>query len=148
MKRPIYFYSKLDDYYELSNFAPFGFEEDGVYWPTVEHYFQAQKFSDSAYRERIRNAGSPKQAKALGRSRKLPIRENWDEVREDVMLHALRLKFAHPKPRSVLLGTRQRTLVERSPYDAYWGCGRNGKGTNRLGELLMQLRGELRGGAQ
>jgi len=44
MPDPIKFYSKTTAYRELSNFAPFGFEDDGVYWPTVEHYFQVQKF--------------------------------------------------------------------------------------------------------
>jgi hypothetical protein len=35
-------------------------------------------------------------------------------------------------------------LVEASPFDAYWGCGRSGKGKNRLGQLLMQVRAKLR----
>jgi N-glycosidase YbiA len=39
MPDPIKFYSKTTAYQELSNFAPFGFEDDGVYWPTVEHYW-------------------------------------------------------------------------------------------------------------
>src|SRR5215813_639983 len=34
MTDPIRFYSKIAAYHELSNFAPFGFEADGVYWPT------------------------------------------------------------------------------------------------------------------
>src|SRR6478609_2939466 len=58
---PICFYSKTADHHELSNFSPFGFEEDGVHWDTVEHYFQAQKFAGpehAAYRERIRLASS------------------------------------------------------------------------------------------
>ena len=101
MKRPIYFFSKLDEYYELSNFSPHGFEEDGVYWPTVEHYFQAQKFSTMEHRERIRKAGSPKQAKSLGQSRRHPIHDNWAEVRDDVMRRALERKFAHPSGRSL-----------------------------------------------
>ncbi len=56
MSKPIYFFTKNDPFYEFSNFAPFGVEEDGLYWPTVEHYFQAQKFTDPAYREKIRRA--------------------------------------------------------------------------------------------
>ena len=144
MSDPIYFYSKLDAYAELSNFASYGIEEDGVYWPTVEHYFQAQKFDDPAYRERIRKAASPKQAKELGRTRKLPIRADWDEARDEVMRRALRKKFAHPKLRALLLETGERELIESSPFDTYWGCGRDGTGQNRLGVLLMELRDELR----
>jgi predicted NAD-dependent protein-ADP-ribosyltransferase YbiA (DUF1768 family) len=53
----------------LSNFAPFGFEEDGACWPTVEHYFRAEKFpgaESAAYREKIRMAKRAKEAKASG----------------------------------------------------------------------------------
>ncbi len=143
MDDPIYFYSKLDAYYELSNFAPFGCEVDGTYWPTVEHYFQAQKFPDREYRERIRKASSPKHAKSLGRSRAHPIQPNWDTIRDDVMRVALRGKFSNPKLKAVLLGTGNRQLVEKSPYDKYWGCGKDGTGENRLGVLLMELREAL-----
>ncbi len=145
MSNPIHFFSKSQAHFWLSNFAPYGFEGDGVYWPTVEHYFQAQKFDDVGHRERIRLAGSPKQAKALGRSRAVKIRPDWDTARDEVMLHALRLKFRNPELRGRLLRTGRRKLIEKSPYDNYWGCGRSGRGRNRLGELLMQVREELRG---
>ena len=144
---PICFYSKSVDHHELSNFSPFGFEEGGVRWPTVEHYFQAQKFAEpehAAYRERIRRVSSPKQAKSLGRTRAIPIRADWDSARDQVMLAALRMKFADPTMRTILLETGLRQLVEASPTDSYWGRGRSGNGTNRLGQLMMQVRAELR----
>ena len=34
-------------------------------------------------------------------------------------------------------------IVEASPHDAYWGGGRDGKGSNHLGRLLMELRADL-----
>ena len=83
----IRFYSRTVAYHELSNFSPHGFEQDGAYWPTVEHYFQAQKFAGpehAAYRERIRRARTPKEAKMLGRSRTLPLRADWEAVKEHV----------------------------------------------------------------
>lgn len=144
---PIRFYSKTAEYHELSNFSPFGFEEGGQYWPTVEHYFQAQKFAgpeNAAYREQVRNARTAKDAKAMGRTRKVAIRSDWDRIRDDVMLTALRKKFSSPKLEELLIGTGLRPLVEASPSDEYWGCGRSGKGRNRLGQLLMALRAELR----
>ena len=147
MSRPIYFYSRTEEYSEFSNFAPFGFEEDGLFWPTVEHYFQAQKFvgeRSAEYRERIRTAASPKNAKTLGRSRKYPIHPDWDSRRDDVMRHALRRKFERPALRELLLGTGNRPLIENSPFDRYWGAGKDGSGKNRLGALLMELRAELR----
>jgi len=145
MSKPIFFFRKNQAYSELSNFAPFRFEADGVQWPTVEHYFQAQKFHDLGHRERIRLAHSPADAKKLGQSRKVPIRSDWEDVKETVMKAALRLKFANPGLRSLLLSTKTRMLVEDSPYDRYWGIGRDGKGKNRLGILLMEIRDEIRG---
>jgi ribA/ribD-fused uncharacterized protein len=61
------------------------------------------------------------------------------------MLTALRAKFdQHPKLREGLLSTGDERLVERSDKDSYWGDGPHGNGRNRLGELLMQVRAELR----
>jgi ribA/ribD-fused uncharacterized protein len=102
---PIYFNSKDRVYGWLSNFYSGGFEEDGLYWPTVEHYFQAQKFDEPGqelYREQIRTCGGPLKAKQLGKTKDFKIRSDWDKevggivVKEQVMLHALRLKFSNP----------------------------------------------------
>ncbi|WP_018607831.1 NADAR family protein [Uliginosibacterium gangwonense] len=143
MNEPIYFYTKSGPFYELSNFAPYGFALDGAYWPTVEHYFQAQKFTDAAYKERIRTAKKPKEARALGQSRQHPIHPEWDLLREQVMLKALRLKFENPKLRDILRSTGQAALVEASPFDYFWGAGHDGSGQNRLGRLLEQIRQEI-----
>lgn len=59
------------------------------------------------------------------------------------MREALRHKFSLPELRALLLSTGKRTLIEDSPYDNFWGCGRLGKGQNMLGSLLMALRTEL-----
>jgi ribA/ribD-fused uncharacterized protein len=132
---PIYFYTRSMPFFELSNFCPPGLEADGAYWTTVEHYFQAQKFKDSAFRERIRRATTPKDARELGRSREYPIRPDWDEIRESVMLTALRRKFSKGPARELLLSTGDHPMVEASPLDYFWGAGQNGTGLNRLGHL-------------
>ena len=88
MQNSIYFFSKNDPYYEFSNFSPYGFEEQDGYWATVEHFYQAQKFEGpefGSYRERIRLASSPKQAKELGHSRGHPLRTDWEEVKERML---------------------------------------------------------------
>ena len=141
----IYFYSKSSTYFEFSNFSPHGVELNGAWWPTVEHYFQAQKFEDEAYRERIRRARLPKDAKTLGRTRALPILADWDTARDEVMLEAIRKKFStHAELREMLLLTGDEELIENAPTDYYWGCGRTGTGQNKLGKILMQVRAELR----
>ena len=62
------------------------------------------------------------------------------------MRKALFAKFTRSKYlRDRLLETGDRELVERSPYDSFWGDGGNGTGRNWLGRLLMELRTKLRG---
>ncbi len=142
----IYFFSKNDAFYELSNFSPYGFEDQGVFWRTVEHYYQAQKVIGTAaagYRERIRRASTPKQAKELGNSRTYPLRDDWEEVKERVMRYGLGKKFQNPQLKKLLLSTGDTPLFENSPFDSYWGLGKYGAGQNRLGTLLMELRASL-----
>lgn len=68
--------------------------------------------------------------------------------REVVTLNVLRAKFTqHPTLAEALLATGDQKLIEASPFDGYWGLGKDGKGLNRLGKLLMTVRGELRSGA-
>jgi ribA/ribD-fused uncharacterized protein len=143
----VYFYSTTDKYGAFSNFSPHGFELDGHYWPTVEHYFQAQKFEDTHYRERIRRARTAKDAKRLGRSRDLPPHPDWESVKDDVMRRAVSKKFeTHADVRALLLSTGDDELVENAPGDFYWGCGKDGTGLNRLGQILMEVRAALREG--
>jgi hypothetical protein len=145
---PIEFYSKLPAYREFSNFFPSAFDLEGKRWPTVEHYFQAQKFpANPEYQEEIRAAKTPEKAKSLGATHEKPIRADWDTVREEVMTKALKAKFTqNPDLKAKLLATGSRPLIEANPTDSYWGYGRTKKGKNRIGVLLQQLRDELRAG--
>lgn len=141
----IYFYTPSEPYGEFSNFSPHGVELDGHWWPTVEHYFQAQKFEGEACRDRIRNARNPKDAARLGRSRALPLRADWESVKDDIMHRAVLKKFeTHAELRALLLSTGNDAIVENAPGDRYWGCGADGTGRNRLGRILEEVRGTLR----
>ena len=141
----IRFYATGEAYGAFSNFAAFPIRLKGKTWPTSEHYFQAQKFAGHPDEEEIRTTPSPMIAARKGRSRKRPFRRDWDAVKEEVMLEALRAKFSqHEELRTLLLGTGDATLVEHTTNDAYWGDGGDGSGKNRLGALLMKVRGEIR----
>lgn len=143
---PIYFYgSKEQPYGCFSNFSAHGFELDGLWWPTSEHYFQAQKFAGTPHVEEVRRAQSPKQAAMRGRSRQRPLRADWEEVKDEVMRRGVLRKFeTHADLRAVLLGTGDEEIVENAPGDYYWGCGADGSGKNRLGQILMEVRAVLR----
>lgn len=137
----IYFYSSKEKYGEFSNFSKHGIELDGKWWSTIEHYYQAQKFSDENYREKIRNTSSPKIAATMGRSREMPIRKDWEEVKDDVMRKAVLKKFqTHQELTELLLATGNEEIVENSPYDYHWGCGVDGSGKNALGKILQEVR--------
>ncbi|MCE9566398.1 MAG: NADAR domain-containing protein [Planctomycetes bacterium] len=106
---------------------------------------QAQKFAGEPDEEEIRMTSKPAQAASMGRDRKRPLRRDWESVKEQVMLDALRAKFTqHDEAKAVLLGTGDAKLVEHTVKDSYWGDGGDGSGKNRLGQLLMKLREELR----
>lgn len=141
----IYFYSTRDTYGCFSNFSPHGFELEGVYWPTSEHYFQAQKFTGTPHCEQIRLVKNPKEAAKMGRDRKRPLRSDWEQVKEEIMGKAVLKKFqTHADIREILLGTGEEEIVENSPIDYYWGCGADGSGKNRLGMILMEIRQTIR----
>lgn len=143
--RVINFYSVGDEFGEFSNFAAYQITIDGERWPTSEHYFQAQKFDDQAYRAKIRKANSPMLAARLGRDRKQKLRRDWESAKVNVMRDAVRAKFTqHSDLRALLLSTGEAKLVEHTENDDYWGDGGNGKGKNMLGRILMQVRESLR----
>ena len=143
----IEFSSKSSSYPEFSNFYKSKLLLDGKEWPTVEHYFQAQKFqSNPEYQETIRSAKEPNKAKMLGSTREHPIRNDWDTYRNDVMKKALNAKFTqNVNLKEKLLATKNSPLVEATT-DSYWGQGRNKKGANKLGTMLMELRETLSAG--
>ncbi|MDZ7961546.1 MAG: NADAR family protein [Aulosira sp. DedQUE10] len=140
----IYFYTVREQYGCFSNFSPHGFELDGLYWPTSEHYFQAQKFVGTLHVEQIRLVKNPKDAARMGRERNRPLRQDWEQVKDDIMRKAVLRKFeTHADIREILLSTGHKEIVENSPIDFYWGCGSDGSGKNMLGLILMEVRETL-----
>lgn len=146
MSDRIEFYSAADEYGWMSNFdiAPITLKRKR--WPSSEHYFQAQKFAGTEHEAAIRRAGTPGIAARMGRDRSLPLRRDWERVKDDVMRDAVRAKFTqHLDLRAALLATGDAILVEHTDRDAYWGDGGDGSGRNMLGRILMEIRAELRG---
>ncbi len=143
---PIFFYSHHDPVYGcFSNFSSHSILDDaGIFYPTSEHYFQAHKFTNPYYFNRILEAKTPNKAAILGRNKNYPLRPDWEAVKNSVMYKALELKFTqHADIRTVLLDTGDSVLIENTTNDHIWGCGTNKTGENRLGILLMELRRNL-----
>lgn len=130
------------DYAFLSNFyySPFMFQ--GRQYPTVEHFFQAHKAKTYEDFISVLVEPTPKGAKQVGR--KIKMREDWDAVKDTIMLEGLRAKFSIKGLREKLLATGDEELIEGNHWhDTYWGVC-NGVGKNKLGKMLMQVREEIR----
>lgn len=141
----IRFYHSDQPWGELSNFSRHAVFLGGRVWPTVEHFYQAQKFACTQHEEAIRRCQTPMLAKVTATDLiEKHRREDWESVKEEVMLEGLRAKFEqHPDLRERLLCSGDRPLVEHTSNDEYWGDGGNGIGKNRLGHLLMRVRTDL-----
>ena len=145
MSEPIKFYSTGDAYGDFSNFAGYPIKIGKKIWPTVEHYFQAMKFSDKGEQGRIRKAKSPMLAARMGRDRKRQLRRDWESAKVNVMREAVMAKFTqHDELREMLLSTEDAKIIEHTSNDDYWGDGGDGRGKNMLGRILMDVREKLR----
>jgi len=142
-KNEICFFLKDNEYGWLSNFFYSPIMIGGKEYKTVEHYYQSRKTDNEEMREWIRNAPKPFLAMRAGRSLRPTdgFRDDWEDIKEFVMLTGLRAKFKQNEIlRTKLLNTGSVILHEDNPFDKYWGM--NGK--DRLGKLLMIVREQLR----
>lgn len=152
-----------DYYYFLSNFYPHDFyypipNSKGGEWlnddwtsklyKSVEHSYQAYKADNELEHEYIRNLDTSAKAKKSGKL--IKIRENWDKIKYELMLDIIRSKFEDKELSKKLLNTGSEKLVEGNYWhDNLWGdctcqnCA-NIEGSNWLGEILMEVRNELK----
>jgi hypothetical protein len=122
----------------LSNFCPCKIEYGGIVYPSVEHAYQALKFTTESERKVVAVAKTAAEAKRLGRKAYLP--PEWGSTKRALMARLLAIKFSQEPFRGMLLATGNVELVEENNWgDRYWGvCG--GCGENVLGKLLMAER--------
>jgi hypothetical protein len=143
----IYFYKADDSYGCFSNFSLHEIHIQNLDWPTVEHYYQAQKLvgtRDHYLIETIRASETAMDATKIGRHPSRSLRDDWENVKIPVMREAVFIKFlTHLDIQQVLLETGDRELVEDSPVDYYWGCGKDKTGLNHLGKILMSVRQQI-----
>lgn len=129
----------------FSNFSRHSFEVNGKQYKTSEHYFQSKKFEGTSHEDDVINAPTAMECAKIGRDRNRPLRNDWEQIKDDIMREAIRFKFTnHEDIKEILLSTGEDELVEDSPIDYYWGIGADGTGKNMLGKLLMELRTDLK----
>ena len=87
----------------------------------------------------------------------LQQRKAWDGGRADLMRKIVKAKFADPQMARRLLATGNAELEENNPgesapksngFRAFWGTGKDGKGDNWHGRILMEVRDDLRASAR
>ena len=127
------------EYRWLSNFAYCKIFYEGITYPSVENAYQAAKTINVEEREAIASATAG-QAKRLGKT--LTVREDWEDVKVQVMRELLTIKFCQTKYLGLLLATGNQHIQEGNYWnDKFWGvCLKTGEGENNLGKLIMDIR--------
>lgn len=136
-------------YGAFSNLYRRPIEFEGETFATSEHAYQAGKPRKPEVREWVLSAPSPALvAMAAHGLYYWDIVPGWSRTKFDRMRGVLRAKFTqHEDLRELLLSTGDSRLIESATVDnevnRLWGEV-NGEGRNMLGELLMELRAEIR----
>ncbi|WP_338137336.1 NADAR family protein [Vibrio kanaloae] len=143
--KEVLFYEPEDPNGYLSNFAACPIKVDDKVWATSEHYYQAMKFVSEALRNTIFEASTPAEAFSLSRYYEGQVREDWYDIRVEVMQFIVTEKFRqNHRFARFLVNTGDSVIKEHSHKDHFWGDGGDGTGENRLGEILMEMRQQLR----
>lgn len=131
----------------------------GVRFNSCEQYMmyaKAMLFGDREIAEMILKTNDPKKVKELGRKVKNFNQELWDIKKQEIVFIGNMYKFSQNIDlKTQLLSTKDKEIVEASPYDTIWGIGLSEndervldkskwKGQNLLGIALMRVREELR----
>jgi ribA/ribD-fused uncharacterized protein len=133
------------EYRFLSNFWISPVEFNGRIFHSVEQAYQFEKCDDPVYQKAILEATTPRMAKKVGKKKNMEelgveIREDWEEVKLDVMKKLVTIKFKNPELKQKLIDTGDAELIEGNWWhDVFWGVC-NGIGENHLGKILMEVR--------
>lgn len=138
-------------YIYFSPYTAHAIEVDGVLYPTVEHAYQCQRYTDPEIVEEIRFAHSPMKAwEASSKYKHLQIPEFKNgEYKVAVAKKLMRLKAEqHEEVRKFLLDSGDVKIVKHivtfPPGDGFWDDGKEGEGLNHMGKIWMEIRDELR----
>jgi len=138
-------------YIYFSPYTSHMIELDGVVYPTVEHAYQCKRYTDKKIIDEILIARSPVKAWEISsRYKHLQIEEFKDkEYKYETMKKLMKLKaLQHEEVRKALLDSGSLQIVKRivtyPPGDGYWDIGEDGKGLNKIGQIWMEIREELK----
>jgi len=137
----IYFYKEFGPLGYLANYSNHGFYKNNTYYKTVEHFYQSKKFLSLELQNKVIDASTPKEASNIGRDRNNKLRDNWSNIKQDIMLEGVLEKFRQNKDILIkLLNTGNEEIVENTVDEYYWGCGKDKSGENNFGKILVKAR--------
>lgn len=125
----------------LSNFTDCRVEFDSDVYPSVEHAYCAAKTFELALRLHLKTLPANR-AKQF--AHKFTLIPDWDIIKFEVMNNLLLQKFSQEPFTSLLLATGDAYIEETNWWnDTVWGVC-NGRGENRLGKMIMEIRNALK----
>lgn len=126
----------------LSNFEPCTILFEGQLYKSVEHAFVASKTVDKDVRKSIQLLENAGKVKKFGRT--ITLRDDWEEIKVEMMRQFLIQKFSQDPLMQKLINTGD-AFIEETNYwnDTFWGVC-NGKGENTLGKLIMEIREDIK----
>ena len=113
-------------------------------YKNAEAAYQAQKTDNEAMRKKFTRLLP---TEAIRRAEKLPLRDDWDSIKDEALYQINKTKFSDAALRQKLIETRQEELINAINYTDERGVF-NGKGENKLGKVLMKIREELSHGEE
>ena len=133
-----------NQYFFSSNFYECPIYYNKLVFCNAEAAFQAQKVIDEKEQYKFINLNAS-QARKLGKT--IALREDWEEVKDNIMYEIVKRKFTVNKElQQKLIDTKDEELVEGNWWhDTYWGVdSKTGIGQNKLGKILMKVREEVK----
>jgi len=130
---------------------------DGEVYGSSEHIYMAMKSKSKVWQKKIRDLDEPRKTKTLSRKAlktdilfetedHFILRDDWDEIKVEVMRAILYLKFAQNKDLQDKLLSIDGYIEERNDWgDVFWGTD-DGVGKNMLGICLMEVRAYFQDG--
>lgn len=120
----------------FDNFFQCSFTVNWKKYTSTEQCYQASKFSDNAWHEKIRHTWNPQQAWALGQSTEHRLIPDFEKKKEELMYEANYAKFSqNDRLKQVLLSTGD-GVITFVGSTGFWNAAN--------GRILMRVRKELR----
>ena len=161
----------------LSNFQPVCVVYNGITYPSVEHAYQAAKFThhdttqlsteqraevDTLLQRKGYDPASINLATIFANTEVSPgtikllagilqkfhlVRPEWDSQRVDVMIALLVQKYKNPELAKKLVATGDKVLIEGNTWNDTFWGVSNNRGRNILGGILMNIRDKIKNGS-